>query len=223
MKNIVVAGFARSPFHPARRGALAGMRPDDLLAQIFRGLVERSGIDAADIEDALVGCAMPEGEQGLNLGRLAALLAGLPLSVAGATINRFCGSSMSAIHMAAGAILAGAGDLFLCGGVESMSRVPIGGFNPLPNPALARLYPGAYADMGTTAETLARKYEISRAEQEAFALRSQARARAAIQAGHLADEIIPVTTPKGEVVADDGCPRPDSTAEGLAALKPAFD
>ena len=132
MKNVVIAGYARSPFHFAKKGALARVRPDELAAQVIGALVERSKIDPAEIEDVIVGCAIPEGEQGLNIGRIVGFLAHLPLNVAGATVNRFCGSSMQAIHMAAGAIQLDAGEAFICAGVESMSRVPMTGFNPLP-------------------------------------------------------------------------------------------
>ena len=124
MKNVVIAGYARSPFAPARRGELARTRPDEMAAQVVRALVETSGVNAADIEDLIMGCAFPEGEQGLNVARLVAFLADLPQSVAGTTVNRFCGSSMQSVHMAAGAIQMGAGDAFICAGMESMSRVP---------------------------------------------------------------------------------------------------
>jgi acetyl-CoA acyltransferase len=220
MENAVIVGFARSPFHLAGKGALARVRPDDLAAAVVRMLVERSGAIAADIEDLVLGCAFPEGEQGLNLARMVGLLAGLPISTAGITVNRFCGSSMSAVHIAAGSIALGAGRLFVCGGVESMSRVPMMGFNPLPNPALAQVS-AAYIGMGETAENVAARYGITRAAQEEFALASQRKAAAAQAAGKLADEIVPIATKAGPV-SIDGTPRPDATAEALAALKPAF-
>lgn len=222
-RNIVIAGYARTPFHFAAKGDLAGVRPDDLAAIAVRALVERTGVKTDDIEDLILGCAFPEGEQGFNVARLVANIARLPLSVAGATVNRFCGSSMQAIHIAAGAILAGSGEVFICGGVESMSRIPMGGFNPMPNPALVQTFPQAYISMGETAENLARKYAISRAAQDAFAASSQQKAAFARLSGKLADEITPVTLADGRAVADDGCIRPDTTAETLAALKPAFD
>jgi acetyl-CoA acyltransferase len=221
MKSVVIAGYARSPFHFAKKGALARVRPDDLAATVVAGLVERSGIDPNDIEDLIVGCAMPEGEQGLNVGRLIGMLAKLPEKVAGATINRFCGSSMQAIHMAAGSIQLGAGEVFLCAGVESMSRVPMMGFNPMPNPALAK-ETAAYMSMGQTAENVARRYQVTRGEQEAFAVESHRKAASAQQAGRLADEIVPVTTRDG-AVDRDGCIRADTTSEALAGLAPAFD
>ncbi len=222
MKKAVIVGYARTPFHFAAKGALARVRPDDLAATAVRGVLERSGIPPEDIEDLIVGCAFPEGEQGLNVARLIGFLAELPISVAGATVNRFCGSSMQSIHMAAGAIALGAGDAFICAGVESMSRVPIMGFNPMPHPGLAERYPAAYVSMGITAENVAKKYGIGRAEQEAFAVESHARAAAAQKSGRLADEIVAVGS-GNEVVAEDGCIRADTTAEALASLKPAFD
>ncbi|MBE1237468.1 thiolase family protein [Phaeovibrio sulfidiphilus] len=223
MTDVVIAGYARSAFTPAHRGAFAKVRPDDIAASVVRSLVKRSGIDPTTLEDLIMGCAFPEGEQGNNVARLVVLQAGLPLSVGGVTVNRFCGSSMQAVHMAAGAIRMGAGDAFICAGMESMSRVPMGGFNPMPNPTLRENLPGAYMGMGLTAENVAERWSIDRPTQEAFALESQRKAAQAMAEGRLSDEIVPVTDPKtGAVVDTDGCPRPDSTAEGLAALKPAF-
>jgi acetyl-CoA acyltransferase len=222
MKEAVIAGYVRSPFHFANKGDLSRVRPDDLTAAVVKALIAKTGIDAKEIEDLLLGCAFPEGEQGLNVARLIAMIADLPQSVAGATINRFCGSSMQAIHSAAGAIAMGAGDVFICAGVESMSRVPMMGFNPMPNPALNDRLPAAYISMGTTAENVAKKYGISRAEQEAFAVESQAKATAARQAGKLQDEITPIQNGKDQVVSD-GCIREGTTLEALAGLKPAFD
>jgi acetyl-CoA acyltransferase len=222
MTNVVIAGYARSPFTLAKKGALTRVRPDDLAAAVVRGLIERTAVDPGDIEDLIVGCAFPEGEQGFNVARLIGLAAGLPLSVAAMTVNRFCGSSMQAVHIAAGQIQLGAGEAFIAAGVESMGRVPITGFNPLPNPVLAKAVPGAYLSMGITAENVANKWGISRAEQEAFALGSQRKAAAAQAEGRLAAEIVPVSTKAG-LVETDGCLRPETTAETLAGLKPAFD
>ncbi len=222
MKDIVIAGYARSPFHFAHKGALTKVRPDDLAAHVVRGLVERTGVDPEQIEDLIVGCAFPEGEQGFNVARLVGLMAGLPISVAGATINRFCGSSMQAIHMAAGSIQMGAGDAYICAGVESMSRVPMSGFNPMPNPALCESMPAAYMSMGETAENVGREYGISREEQEVFAVNSQQKAGAAQSEGRLAEEIIPIEV-NGQVIDQDGCLRPTTDLEGLAGLKLAFD
>jgi acetyl-CoA acyltransferase len=222
IKNVVIAGYARSPFHFAHKGALTKVRPDDLAAQVIEALIERSGIEAADIEDVIVGCAFPEGEQGMNMARLVALLAHLPISVAGTTVNRFCGSSMQAIHMAAGAIQLEAGEVFVCAGVESMTRVPIGGYNPLPSPRLVEFYPQAYDSMGVTAENVARSYQITRDAQQAFAVESHRKAAAAQNEGKLAAEIVPIRR-NGEAVEADGCIRPETSQEALAGLKPAFD
>jgi len=221
MTNVVIAGYARSPFHLAGKGALARVRPDDLAAQTIRGLIDKSGVDPALIEDIVLGCAFPEGEQGLNVARMIGLLADLPLSVGGMTVNRFCGSSMSAIHIAVGQIQIGAGEAFICAGLESMSRIPMGGYNPLPNPALAKAKPGAYMGMGDTAENVAQKYHITRAEQDRFAVTSQKKAAAAREAGRLADEIVPIVTKAG-TVSEDGTIRPDTDEAALAGLKPAF-
>ncbi|WP_288417481.1 thiolase family protein [uncultured Novosphingobium sp.] len=221
MQSIVIAGYARSPFHLANKGALTKVRPDDLLAQVIRGLIQKTGLEASDIEDVIVGCAFPEGEQGLNVARLAVLLADLPISVGGMTVNRFCGSSMSAVQIAMGQIAIGAGEVFVCAGVESMTRVPMMGFNPMPNPELGEKS-AAYMSMGETAENVANKYQIARGEQEAFAVESQKRAAAARDAGRFADEIVPIQTKAG-LVSEDGAIRGDTSAEALAALKPAFD
>ena len=222
MKPVVVAAYFRSPFTPAAKGELARVRPDDLAAQVIRGLIGKSRIKPEDIEDLIVGCAFPEAEQGLNVARLIGFLADLPLTVAGVTVNRFCGSSMQAIHMAAGAIQMNAGEAFICAGVESMTRVPIMGFNPMPNPALYDRYPQAYMSMGETAENVAANYVLNREEQDAFAAQSHVKAARAQAEGRFADEIIPIATGEG-TVERDGCIRPDSTVEKLADLKPAFD
>src|SRR5690606_27068229 len=136
MRKAVIVDYVRSPFTPANRGELQKVRPDEFAGQVVKALIERTGVAPEDIEDLIMGCAFPEAEQGLNVGRIAVFLAGLPKTVPGATINRFCGSSMTAIHTAAGAIACGAGDAFVCAGVESMSRVPMTGFNPMPHPGL---------------------------------------------------------------------------------------
>ncbi len=221
MKSVVIAGYARSPFTFAHKGGLARVRPDDLLAQVIAGLIQRTGVNTADIEDVIIGCAFPEGEQGLNIARTASFLAKIPLSAAAATVNRYCGSSMQAIHMAAGAIQMGAGAVFVCGGVESMSRIPLLGFNPMPHPGLKASHPEAYTAMGVTAEILAKRYGVSREQQQALAVASHAKAAAAQKAGALQDEIVAIETTAG-VVAHDGCVRPDTTQETLSGLKPAF-
>ncbi|MGB0719800.1 MAG: thiolase family protein [Bdellovibrionales bacterium] len=214
---VVICAFKRSPMHFANKGDLAKVRPDDMAAAVVKALVKDSGVKADDLEDLIMGCAFPEAEQGFNIARLVAGHAGLPVSVAGVTVNRFCGSSMSAIHFAAGAINSGAGQAFICAGVESMSRIPMGGFNPMPNPAILAEYPQAYISMGETAENLAKQYKISRAEQEEFAVGSHKKAAAAAESGKFDDEIVPI----GDVKTD-GTIRPDSSTEKLATLKPAF-
>ena len=221
MSNVVIAGYVRSPFTLANKGALRKTRPDDMVAAVMKGLVDKTKVNPDHIEDVIMGCATPEAEQGLNIARNAVLIAGLPISVAGVTVNRFCGSSMQAIHQAAGAIKMGAGDVFIAAGIESMSRVAMGGFNPMPNPTLVNAGSKAYIGMGETAENLAEKYQISRAKQEAFAVESHRRAAAAQAAGKFKDEIVAVKG-EGGMVDTDGCIRADTSAEGLAGLKTAF-
>jgi len=224
MKNVVIAGYVRSPFTLAKKGDLAKVRPDELAAQTVRGLLEATGVDPADVEDLIMGCAFPEGEQGFNVARIVEFLDELPVSMAGTTVNRFCGSSMQAIHMAAGAIQMNAGEVFLCAGIESMTRIPMGGYNPLPHPGLFARYPQAFVSMGETAENLAKKYDISRKRQEEFAVTSQKKAAEAQKAGRLDAEIVPISlNGNGSKVTKDGCLRPDTTLEGLAELKVAFD
>ncbi len=218
MTNAVICAYARSPFTMAGKGELTKTRPDDILAQVVKGLMGKVSVKPEDIEDMIIGCAFPEGEQGFNIGRMVALLSELPLNVAGCTINRWCGSSMEAIHMAAGRIATGSGELFLAGGVESMTRIPMGGFNPLPNPTLYENMPEAYLSMGLTAENICKKFDIARADQEAFALKSHQKAAAA----DLSAEIIPIETKDG-TVDKDGCIRPDTSLEKMATLSPAFD
>ena len=222
MKNIVIAGYARSPFTPATKGELRQVRPDELVAQVIRSLVDRVGVDPNAIEDLILGCAFPEGEQGLNMARSVVFLAGLPITVGAATVNRFCGSSMYSIHMAAGAIRMNAGEVFICAGVESMTRVPMMGFNPMPHPGLCEKYPQAYVTMGETAENVATRYQIAREQQEAFAVESHRRAAAAQAQGRFRDEVVPIAV-NGSMVSTDGCIRPDTTPSNLAVLKPAFD
>ncbi|MCL4678734.1 MAG: thiolase family protein [Alphaproteobacteria bacterium] len=215
--SAVICAFKRSPMHFANKGALAKVRPDDMAAEVVKALVAASGVKPDDIEDLIMGCAFPEAEQGFNIARLVVNHSGLPITAGGATVNRFCGSSMTSIHIAAGMIAMGAGEAFVCAGVESMSRIPMGGFNPMPNPALFAKYPQAYISMGETAENLAKKYTISRAEQDAFAAASQLKAAKAAAAGKFDSEIVPI----GDVKVD-GTIRPDSSVEALAGLKPAF-
>jgi acetyl-CoA acyltransferase len=217
----VVAAYARSPFHFAKKGALAGVRPDVLASQVVTGLLQRNPIDPALLEDVILGCAYPEASQGNNLARIVGLLAGLPQEVGGTTVNRFCGSSMQAIHMAAAQIEAGMGDAFLCVGVESMTMVPQGGSNFSPNPGLLA-NSDAYMSMGETAENVAKLYGVSRADQEAMALGSHRKAARAREEGSFRDEIVPIQRESGDAVAADGCIRPGTSLEALAALRPAF-
>lgn len=217
----LLSAYVRTPFHFARKGALAAVRPDTLAAAATRGLLERTGIDPALIEDVILGCAYPEAAQGNNLGRIVALLAGLPLHVGGMTVNRFCGSSMQAIHIAAAQIEAGIGEAYLCVGVESMSMVPQGGFNFSPHPWLLEST-DTYISMGETAENVAARYGVSRADQEALALHSHRKAAQARADGLLRAEIVPVQDAEGRLVDEDGCIRPGTSPEALAALKPAF-
>ena len=215
---IVICGYKRTPFTLANKGALAKTRSDDMAAAIIKALIQETGVNPEHIEDLLMGCAFPEAEQGFNVARIVCSLAGLPDRVAGVTVNRFCGSSMTTIQMAAGYAQMGAGEVFLCAGLESMTRIPMGGFNPMPNPTLMQTFPQAYMGMGETAENLAKKYSISRAEQEQFAMNSHVKAAAAQAAGKFKQEIVPVSG-----VTDDGCIRAETTLETLAGLKLAFD
>ncbi|MGB6096152.1 MAG: thiolase family protein [Comamonas thiooxydans] len=217
----VIAAYARSPFQFARKGRLAEVRPDTLAAQVVQGLLKRSDLDSALLEDVILGCAYPEASQGNNLARIVGLLAGLPETVGGMTVNRFCGSSMQAVHIAAAQIEAGMGDAFLCVGVESMTMVPQGGFNFSPNPLL-QANTDAYISMGETAENVAQRWGVNRADQELLALQSHLKAAAARDQGLLVDEIVPILLPGGELLDADGCIRPATTLEALAGLKPAF-
>jgi acetyl-CoA acyltransferase len=217
----VISAYARSPFHFSKKGALAEVRPDTLAAGVVRGLLQRTDLDPALLEDVILGCAYPEASQGNNLARIVGLLAGLPHEVGGMTVNRFCGSSMQAVHIAAAQIEAGMGDAFLCVGVESMTMVPQGGFNFSPNPELKE-NTDAYISMGETAENVAQRWNVSRADQEAFAVESHRKAAEARAQGRLAGEIVPVRLASGDIVDADGCIRPTTLAEALANLKPAF-
>ena len=217
MAQAFIVDYLRSPFALARKGDLAGVRPDDLAAGVVSALVERAGVDPELVEDLILGCAFPEGEQGFNIARCVVLLAGLPQSVGGSTVNRWCGSSMQAVQAAAGAIAMGAGEAFIAGGVEAMSRVPMMGFNPMPNPRWDDSARAGYLNMGLTAENLADRFGISRDEQDAYAAASQRKAAAAQADGRLAAEIAPVGA-----VDQDGCIRGETSPEKLAGLKPAF-
>ena len=214
--DAVICGYVRSAFTPAKKGDLAKVRPDDLAAGVVNGLIEKYKIKVDDVEDLILGCAFPEAEQGMNLARNVVFLSDLPKSVGGVTVNRFCASSMQAIHQAAGAIMSGSGELFIAGGVESMSRVPMPGFNPMLNPSLVDV--DAYIGMGHTAENLAKQHSINRVEQEKMALESHQKAASANDQKKFEDEIISING-----VTEDGCVRPETSLEAMAELKPAFD
>jgi len=227
-EEAVILSAVRSPLSRAHKGAYRSTRIDDIAAQVVKRLLtDVPGLSPGDIEDLLVGCAMPEGEQGYNVARNIALLAGLPLATGGVTINRFCASSLEAVNQAALSIRYGQGEAFIAGGIESMSHVPVGGFNPSFNEKLMREgAPDAYISMGRTAENLAQHYAITREEQDRLALASHRKAVAAQSKGIFAREITPVAAVmlNGElgVVDRDGGPRPDTTLEVLAGLAPAF-
>jgi acetyl-CoA acyltransferase len=230
MQNVVIVDAVRSAVGRAIKGSLAQRRPDELAGEVIRGLLARvPNLSPAQVEDIILGCAMPEGEQGLNIARVAGFLGGLPEEAAAMTINRFCSSGLQAIAFGAGAIALGSVDLVIAGGVESMSMVPMTGNKLTASPEAMEQFPTVYTPMGITAENVAKKFEVSREQQDAFALSSQKKAAAAIAAGKFASEIVPVTALRfenGERVASsftvDELPRAETTAEGLAALKPAF-
>ncbi|SDU29498.1 thiolase family protein [Halopseudomonas salegens] len=217
----LISAYARSPFHFARKGALADTRPDTLAAHLIRDFTQQLDIDPASLEDVIAGCAYPEGPQGNNVARIASLLAGFPHSLSGMTVNRFCGSSMSAAHIAVAQIEAGMGEAYLCFGVESMSQVPQGGLTFSPNPELIE-HTDAYISMGETAENVASLYQVTRTDQEKLALASHRKAASARQEGRLGDEIIPLRLPSGELIREDGCIRPATSLEALASLAPVF-
>ena len=216
----VIVDWMRSPFHRAHKGKLSETRPDELLGQVTKSLLGRNPINIGDIDDIIVGCAYPEGEQGYNIGRLVTFLGGLPDKVPGMTINRLCGSSMQAILVAASNIESGWGDCFLCGGIESMSRIKRRGFNWSPHPNLEREFPDAYINMGITAENVAEKWNISRSSQEEFALDSHMKSIYARDNGYFKSEICPITSDDG-VIDEDGCIR-DTSLESMSKLNPVF-
>ena len=219
-REAYIAGYVRTPFTVAHKGALAAARPDDLGAHAVRALLERSGVPGKEIEDVVWGCAFPEGEQGLNIGRIVGLQAGLPETTAGATVNRWCGSSIQAVQMAAGMLKMNAGEAFIAGGTESMSRVPMMGFNILPPPSWSEAVMETFVNMGLTAERVSKEFGISRQEQDRFALQSQQKALAAQRDGRLSGEIAPYAM--GDMLVEkDGCVR-DTSLEKLADLKAVF-
>jgi len=231
MKDVAIVSGVRTPFGRAIKGSLKDTRPDTMAQLVIEEAVKRSGVDKAEIDDVVLGCAMPEAEQGMNVARVAALAAGLPVEASAMTVNRFCSSGVQSIALVADRIAAGAYAVGVAGGVETMSMVPMGGNKPSMNPEFVDKIPDVYMPMGITAENVARRFGVSRADQDAFALRSHQRAVAAQQAGKLADEILPVATGVYDAegnyqkitVSKDEYPRADSTLEKLSALKPAFD
>ncbi len=233
MKTAYILAAYRTPGCRANKGKFKDMRPDDLAAVALAGLIERTKIDPLQIDDVLLGCAFPEGEQGMNVARIATLKAGIPYQVPAQTINRFCSSGLQSIALAAERIMAGFADCIIAGGTESMTTVPMGGNKYSANPGLVTQWPETFASMGITAELVADKYQINREEQDAFAVASHSKAAAAIEAGRFNDEIIPVEVESTEIVKgkikkskelvtiDDGV-RADTSSAGLARLKPPF-
>ena len=234
MTSAVIVSAARTAIGKAPRGTLRTTRPEEMAAAAVRAVLERApAVDAADIDDVILGCAMPEAEQGMNVARIASLRAGLPVEVPAQTVNRFCSSGLQTIALAAQQIMSGMGEVVIAGGVETMSQVPMSSNKFMANPTLAKEHPGVYIGMGQTAENLARQYEVTREEQDAFALRSHQRAAAAQDAGKFDDEIVPleveITLGEGGSVQtyrttfdrDEGIRR-DSSVEALAKLRPVF-
>ncbi len=234
MKEAVIVSAARTAVGKAPRGGLRTVHTADLAATVIKAAVEQArGLDPKEIEDVILGCALPEAEQGLNMGRVAALRSGLPVDVPGQTVNRFCASGLQTIALAAQQIMSGMADVLVAGGAESMSLIPMSGHHFAPNPTMAEINPDVYLGMGLTAENVAQKYGVSREDQDAFALRSHQRAIAAQDAGKFKGEIVPVEVENvwfeggqrrratSVVDADEG-PRRDTTAAALAKLKPVF-
>lgn len=233
MKSAYIVEAVRTAGCRAKKGGFRDVRPDDLASYVLKGLVERVKIDPKEIEDVILGCSFPEGEQGMNVGRVAVLKAGFPVEVPGQTVNRFCSSGLQSISIAAERIMSGFADCIIAGGVESMTMIPMGGKGYSPNPDLVGQWPESYATMGITAEYVAERYNISREEQDIFAASSHKKAALAIKEGKFKDEIIPVTVErtflkngklfreKTVVDIDDGV-REDTTVESLAKLKPVF-
>jgi acetyl-CoA acyltransferase len=223
MNEAVIVSAARTAVGKAPNGSLRATRPDDLAAVAIDAVLQRAAaVDRADVEDVILGCAMPEAEQGLNVARIASLRAGVPVSASAVTINRFCSSGLQAIAFAAERIMAGGGTTIVAGGTESMSLIPMGGHKPAPNPGLVDSYPDTYLTTGLVAENHAREHGISRQEQDEFALRSHRRAAAAIDAGRFADEVVTGTDTISLPLSVDEGPRRDTSLEALAKLKPAF-
>ena len=217
MFKSVIAGYSRSPFTMARKGALIDIKPVNMLAEVIKNLVKKTNVNKGDIEDIVIGCAFQVGEQCFNIGKLVTFLTDMEIKTSGMTVDRWCGSSMEAIHIAAGKIALGSGKVFICGGVESMTRVNTG-FDPLPYPYTEKENPNVYFTMGTTAENVARKFNISRKEQQEFAIKSHQKAHEAQVNGKFKDEIVSI----GDCSNDENI-RPNSNQEKLDGLKLAFD
>ena len=217
MYKSVIAGYSRSPFTMARKGALVDTKPVNLLADVIKNLVSKSNVRKEDIEDIVVGCAFQVGEQCFNIGKLVTFLTNMEVKTSGMTVDRWCGSSMEAIHIAAGKIAMGSGKVFICGGVESMTRVNTG-FDPIPYPENQKDNPNVYFSMGITAENVAKKYDISRKQQQEFAISSHQKANEAQTSGKFKNEIVTIGN-----CETDGNIRPKSSQETLDALKLAFD
>jgi acetyl-CoA acyltransferase len=231
-KDVVIVSGARTPFGRAIKGSFKDTRPDTLGALVIKEALGRApGIEGKEVEDVILGCAMPEAEQGMNVARICAIDAGLPVESSAMTVNRFCSSGVQSISLVADRIAAGAYDVGIAGGVETMSMIPMGGNKPTLNPEVVEKHPEVYTPMGITAENIARRFEISRKDQDEFALRSHQRAIAAHEGGRLKAELVAVKTTvfdaegnAREITVDrDEGPRPDTSLEGLAKLKPAFD
>ena len=234
MKEAVIASACRTPVGRAKKGTLRAVRPDELGAIAIREALARvPGLEPAQVEDVILGCAMPEAEQGMNVARIASLRAGVPHSAAAMTVNRFCASGLQAIAQAAERIMVGSAEVIVAGGTESMSLVPMGGHKVAPNPHLIETYPDAYLSMGLTAENLARRYEVARDQQDGYSFASHQKALQAIDRGRFKDELVPVEvsyrklengkpTEEKTVFDTDEGPRRDTSREALAALKPAF-
>ncbi len=220
MKAVIV-DWCRSPFHRAHKGELANVRPDEIASQVAKSLLDRNTIKGEDIDDLIIGCAYPEGEQGYNIGRLMTFLSDLPSDVPGMTINRLCGSSMQALLTAAANIEVGWGDCYLIGGVESMSRVKRRGFNWSPHPDLENIFPEAYISMGQTAENVAAKWNQTRSDHELFALNSHKKSKSAADNGYFDAELVSIET-DSNIIDKDGCIRGNTTLERMAKLPPAF-
>ena len=222
MSSAVIVGFKRSPFTISRKGELANIRPEDILSQVINDLIKSSNVNKNDIEDIIAGCAYPEGEQGYNIAKIVTFMTGMPEHVAGMTVNRWCGSSMQAIHNATGAIATNSGNVFICCGIESMTKVPINGLNFSPHPDLNKSNPNVYLSMVNTAENVAKKYNLSRKEQQDFAINSHKKANSANINGFFKDEITKIKI-DGLIVENDGAIRPNTSHEILNGLKLVFD